>query len=276
MAKISLIISFYNKIELLKLILVALEEQTLRDFEVIIADDGSTADVVNEIHSLQDTFSFPIQHVWHDDFGWRKNAILNQAVLASQSDYLVFIDGDCIPHRQFLEEHLAFRKSGQVMCGRRVLLTAKVSDKLSAKRIQKRYLSYPVFFDLLWETLFCGKKTYLEQMIHIRSEWLRQLVIKERQRYILGCNFSLWKEDILRVNGFDERFQHPGYGEDIDLEQRLAAIGIPAMSCKCALLIFHVYHVHFDTDYAPNKALLEENKIRNIGATPFGIHKIEE
>lgn len=115
--------------------------------------------------------------------GWR-------VVLASQSDYLVFIDGDCIPHRQFLEEHLAFRKSGQVMCGRRVLLTAKVSDKLSAKRIQKRYLSYPVFFDLLWETLFCGKKTYLEQMIHIRSEWLRQLVIKERQRYILGCNFS--------------------------------------------------------------------------------------
>lgn len=276
MAKISLIISFYNKIELLKLILVALEEQTLRDFEVIIADDGSTLDVVDEIHRLKDSFSFSIKHVWHEDLGWRKNAILNQAVLASKSDYLVFIDGDCIPHRQFLQEHLEFRKESQVLCGRRVLLTAKVSKKLSANRIQKRYLGYPVFFDLLWETLFLGKKTYLEQMIHLRSKWLRQLVIKERQRYILGCNFSLWKEDILRVNGFDERFKHPGYGEDIDLEQRLAAIGIPAISCKCALLIFHVYHVHFDTDYAPNKALLEENKIHQIAVTPFGIHKIEE
>lgn len=273
MAQISLIISFYNKIELLKLIFAALEEQTLRDFEVVIADDGSTVEVINEITAIKDTYSFPITHVWHEDLGWRKNRILNQAVLATSSDYVVFIDGDCLPHRQFLQEHLEFRTKGKVTCGRRVLLTEHTSSKLSENRIKNHYLSFSLFLDLLWETLFCKKKTYLEQMIHIRSSFLRKLFLKERQRYILGCNFSLWKEDLLKVNGFDERFQYPGYGEDIDLEQRLLVNGVSTISCKCALLIFHVYHVHFDTDYAPNKALLEENKRLRTAFTPFGIIK---
>ena len=103
--KISLIIAFYNKIELLRFIFVALERQTFRDFEVIIADDGSRPDVVSQLNELIASASFPVKHVWHEDNGWQKNIILNSAVRVATSPLLVFIDGDCLPNKYFLEDH---------------------------------------------------------------------------------------------------------------------------------------------------------------------------
>jgi glycosyltransferase involved in cell wall biosynthesis len=127
----SLIISFYNNIQLLTLIFAALERQTCSAFEVIIADDGSKPEVVQQLKRLIQTKAFPVKHCWHTDDGWRKNAILNKAIQASQCDYLVFIDGDCIPHPRFIEEHLAHRKEGVVLTGRRVQLTPSMSSSLT-------------------------------------------------------------------------------------------------------------------------------------------------
>lgn len=272
--KLTLIIAFYNKIELLRKVLESVALQTMRDFEVVIADDGSKPEVVEAIKSLQTQFVFPISHVWHEDHGWRKNVILNKAVVAAQSDYLVFIDGDCVLEPHFMEEHYAARKQGEVVTGRRVLLTPKTTEYILAKPLTPHRLGAPLFFRLLWETIFWHQKTQLEQKIRL-PKGLRRLFIRERKRYILGCNFSLYKEDLLGVNGFDERFAYPGYGEDIDLEYRLARKGIFAYSRKCQLVQFHCYHQHFDTNYAPNKALLQENTDNNVTYTPFGIRRAD-
>ena len=274
MPKISLIISFYNKTELLQKVLESIALQTMQDVEVVIADDGSGPQAAAFIEHAAHSYPFPIRHVWHEDKGWRKNAILNKAVMAAKSEYLVFIDGDCVLEPHFLEEHYASRKQGEVVTGRRVLLTPKTTEYILAKPLTPHRLGAPLFFRLLWETIFGHQKTQLEQKIRL-SKGLRQLFIRERKRYILGCNFSLYKEDLLGVNGFDERFQYPGYGEDIDLEFRLAREGIFAYSRKCQLVQFHCYHQHFDTNYAPNKALLQENTDNNVTYTPFGIRRAD-
>jgi glycosyltransferase involved in cell wall biosynthesis len=272
-SSISLIISFYNKIELLKLIFTALERQTYRDFEVIIADDGSKPEVVEEIKRIQSNYFFPIKHVWHEDNGWQKNIILNKAIVVSEAEYLIFIDGDCIPHRRFIQEHVENRSRNIVVCGRRVMLTEKISNKLTIEKIKKSYLDFNVCLPLLVETIFGGKKTYLENMIRIRNPLLRKILLKRRKRYLLGCNYSIWKSDILKVNGFDERFILPGTGEDIDLEARLSRTGVYTVSIKHLATIFHFYHIHFNTDLESNKILLEENHIKSIVYTLFGIDK---
>lgn len=270
---VSLIISFYNKIELLKFIFAALERQTFRNFEVVIADDGSNPEVVSEIERIKSNYFFQIKHVWHEDNGWQKNKILNKAIVSSEGEYIIFIDGDCIPHRRFIQEHIENRAQNQAISGRRILLTEKISKALDLKKIQSGYLDFLVGFPLLFQTVFGAKKTYMEDMIRIRNPFLRRLILKDRRRYLLGCNYSIWKDDLLKVNGFDERFMYPGMGEDTDLEERLARIGVFCISKKHLVTIFHFYHVHFDTDYDPNKILFEENNLKKVIYTPFGIKK---
>jgi GT2 family glycosyltransferase len=111
----------------------------------------------------------------------------------------------------------------------------------------------------------------MEHKLHVSSKWLRKLFVRDYERFILGCNFSLYKKDLLRVNGFDERFQYPGYGEDIDLWYRLGRAGIKTFSRKGLLVEYHCYHKRFDTNYAPNQELMRENNENGVTWTPFGI-----
>ena len=270
---ISLIISFYNKIELLKLVLAALEIQTFREFEVIIADDGSKPEVVEEIMGIKSNYFFQIKHVWQEDNGWQKNKILNKAVVDSEGEYLIFIDGDCIPHRRFIQEHIESRAENQIVSGRRIMLTENISKTLTIKKIKEGYLEFTIGFPLFFETVFGGEKTYMENILRIRNPFLRKMFLKDRRRYLLGCNYSLWKVDLMKVNGFDERFVYPGTGEDTDLEGRLSRIEVYPISKKQLVTLFHYYHVPFDTNHEPNKRLYEENNRNRITFTPFGIQK---
>jgi glycosyltransferase involved in cell wall biosynthesis len=274
-SKLSLIISFYNKIDLLKLIFAGLERQTFHDFEVIIADDGSKKEIVDEIKAIIQNYPFPIRHVWHEDNGWQKNKILNKAIVVATAEYLVFLDGDCIPHPYFLQEHYENKAVGQVISGRRVMMNEKVSSKLSAKKIKSGYLESTAFFHLLIPTLFCNHPSHLENMIHVRNKWLRQFFIKDKPKGFWGCNFSIHKSDILKVNGFDERYIYPGTGEDTDLEDRLKRVGVHPISKKHMVIQHHYYHVQFNTDHEPNKQLRAENDANGVTCTPYGINKTE-
>ena len=120
-----------------------------------------------------------MKHIWHEDKGWTKNVILNAAVRASSSPLLVFIDGDCIPNKYFLEDHYNVAKRGEVSTGRRVMLTEKITCSITEKKIREGMIEN-LFIPLLLETIN-GKKTKMEQMFRISPiNWIRKIFIRER------------------------------------------------------------------------------------------------
>lgn len=270
---LSLIISFYNNTRLLKYIFEALKRQTFKDFEVLIADDGSNESAVECIRQLIEEVNFPVKHCWHEDNGWQKNRILNKAIQASEGSYLVFIDGDCIPHQRFLEDHFSNRRVHQVLSGRRVQLSEVRTKKLTFKQVQLGFLEKKIGLVLLLLDGIMGRTIHAENAVRIKKPFLRKWLIKDKDRGILGCNFSIFKSDILLVNGFDERYNHPGTGEDTDLDHRLQRIGIRCKSRKHLLTMYHIYHKRFNLMHEPNLRLLKENDDQRVTYTTFGINK---
>jgi len=269
MPELSLIISFYNKIDYLKLVLAGLEIQSFKDFEVIIADDGSNEIVVEQLKSIIQKTNFPITHIWQEDKGFRKNKILNRAIVESKSEYLVFIDGDCIPHSKFLYEHFFNREKKVCLTGRRVNLSRKITERINEELIRQRFLernNLLLFFDSIF-----GETIDFEKGIYIKTKWLRK-IINKKPRGLLGCNFSIHKEDIMDVNGFDERYVFPSIGEDSDLQFRLELNGIKIKSLNNIAIQYHLYH-KLQERRKENLVLFDEVKKSRIAFTPYGIKK---
>ena len=143
---VSLIIAVYNKPDFLEKVLISLTNQTFKDFEAVIADDGSGPEIPAIIKRFENAFSFPLQHIWQEDRGFRKTVIANKAVIAAFADYLVFIDGDCILHHRFIESHFSRRRKRSVMAGRRVMLDKNLTDVLTNEDIASRRIERPGFW----------------------------------------------------------------------------------------------------------------------------------
>lgn len=237
---VSIIISFYNKIEYLKLILAALERQSLTDFEVIIADDGSGPEVVNDINAIIERTPLLIQHVWHEDKGFRKTMIFNEAIRRSRSEYLIFIDGDCIPHWRFIQEHYENREAHVLLAGRRTYLSERLSAKMEPDKIRRGYLEGRFLFDLLCDGVF-GKSTHVIKGIYVRNALLRRY-LNRSVAGVLGSNFSVHKTDLEAINGFDERYQAPAVGEDSDIELRLIWNNVKMRMVKNIAVQYHIHH----------------------------------
>ncbi len=244
--KATLIIAFYNNTQALDLTFRALEIQTEKDFEVIIADDGSKQEAVDFVLKRAETLPFPVKHLWHEDKGFRKNRILNHSILASNSDYLIIIDGDCIPQKHFIEDHLTHAEKGKSLSGRRAELPEKFTqDALHCE-------SPGTFFEdnkyrLLFHYFTTGGKhkekgRHIEKGLRLDWSWLQTLLRKKKPKAILGCNFSVHKEDILKVNGFDMRYEAPAVGEDSDIDYRLNQAGITNKSLDFLACQVHIYH----------------------------------
>ncbi len=250
MPQASLIISVYKKKSELELIFGALKRQTFTDFEVIVADDDSQNEMASHVVESAAKHFLDVKFITHTFTGFGKNRILNKAILASQTDYLVFIDGDCIPHRGFIEGHLSAGSSNRVLCGRRVMLGEEVSARL--KDTGSGFTSDDLSFTgLLWDKLK-GKNhtTYVEEALYIKSSWLRNL--RGRDISLTGCNFSLPRALMMKINGFDEDYTGPGIGEDSDLEHRLRAAQAEVRSVRNLAILYHVYHpltVESNTNY---------------------------
>jgi glycosyltransferase involved in cell wall biosynthesis len=271
---LTVILSFYKNVEFLKNVLDSILNQSFRDFELIISDDGSPENIVFEVKKLLNATSLNYQYNWHEDIGFRKTTILNKSVVASKSDYLVFIDGDCLVHHHFLLEHYNGRKKGFVRSGRRVLLTENVTKNLNPEKISSKYFEYAILYELLRDSTKNGIAA-LEQGIYIKSRILRFL-LSNKDRGILGCNFSMYKEDLLRMNGFDERFVKPGVGEDSDLQARIRRTSdIHISSITKRAIVYHQYHKTLKREPDIYDIYHQNNKA-GITFTPFGIKKIAE
>lgn len=236
---LSLIIAVYNKPEILRLVLAACDRQSMREFEVIVADDGSGPAIVEAVREAQHLYSFPIIHLWHVDAGWRKNTILNKAIRAAHTEYLVFIDGDCLPSRHFLLDHWKEREPGKVLLGRRVETSARWSRQLSLDAITSGAFDRYGWSE--WMDGFRGNALRLEDGLRIRSRLVRTLLLRT-VRGMLGSNFSACKHDLVAINGFDEMYNGPGCGEDSDIEFRLSLIGVTGKSLRNLAVQYHVHH----------------------------------
>lgn len=234
MKAISLIISVYKNLDFLELIFQSLDSQTYKNFEVIVAEDCDTEAMRLFLQKHKKGHSFTISHVFQQDLGFRKNKILNQAIRIARHDYLVFIDGDCILHHRFMEEYAKRAQAKVCLFGRRVRLGEALTRKLLATGDLRR-LS---FFRLLFT-----RSKRLEDGLYL--PFLRA----KSNKNILGCNFCVAKADMWSINGFDEDFELPLYGEDTDVRRRLLLIGVKLGSCKFKAIQYHLYHATGDRSH---------------------------
>jgi glycosyltransferase involved in cell wall biosynthesis len=273
MQKVSLIISVYNNVSALEMILNSLSIQAFKDFEVLIADDGSKENMSKFISEYKKNSPYSITHVYHDDNGFRKNKILNEAIKKSTGKYLVFIDGDCIPHSDFLHQHFINRKKNTVLCGRRVNLSKRLSDKITienilSKNFEKVNLKH--FYDS-WRSRK-ARSTFVEEGLLVRNKLLRKIFLKG-EPHIVGCNFSLPKELIEKINGFDENYIGPGIGEDSDVEFRLRLAGAKFETLRNLAILFHLYHKTTE-ETSSNYEYFEQVRQRNEFVCKNGLVKM--
>jgi glycosyltransferase involved in cell wall biosynthesis len=268
----SLIVAVYNKVWYLEYIFAALERQTSRDFEVIVADDGSGPDIRSLVERTAAHASFPIHHVWQPDDGFRKNEILNKAIKVSTTDYLIFIDGDCVPHHDFIRDHLQHREENTLLSGRRVNFSRPITERLTLDDVRTgRIESWSL--RLLLDGLF-ARSSNLEEAIRIEHPLVRRILHRNKPR-ILGCNFSVEKLQLERINGFNEEYQAPGLGEDSDVAFRLGLIGTKLVTLKYLAVLYHLYHPTTRVG-SHNQEIYTRVLAQREPICRFGLHTLEE
>ena len=180
--KMSLIIAVHDKPEFLEKVFESLRRQTFKDFEVVVADDGLGPSIAKLCEKWNEEFSYPIAHVWQEHKGFRKTMIANKAVTRSRSDYLCFIDGDCILHHRFLEDHFTTRKIGTVLSGRRVMLDETISASLTIQDIRTGRVGKAAF--LAWPcTKIKRNQGFGFHLSFSKNAWKEQKLLHLRQQF---------------------------------------------------------------------------------------------
>jgi glycosyltransferase involved in cell wall biosynthesis len=250
----SIIVSIYNNVDALRLILHALSLQSEKHFEIIVSEDGESPQVLEFIDTIKGDFPNLI-HNTQSDQGFRKNAALNRAILAAHADYLIFIDGDCVPHPRFIASHINNTSRGQVCSGRRAEFGARLSRFMLRRPQWFSTLINPIVYSAFTIlALLDGAKNYEAGLY---SNFLHRHT-QHKQPGILGCNFSAYRQDLLRVNGFNEDYTSPAIGEDADLEWRLRQVGVTVKNIKFLAPVYHLYHEHKFQASSVNKAIMED------------------
>ncbi len=266
--RITVIISTYNSAQLLEKVLWGYTCQSHNDFEIVIADDGSDNKTLDLIELMKKQSGLTINHVWHEDMGFRKTVILNKAIKSSATDYLLFSDGDCIPRSDFVASHVKYAKRGYFLSGGYYKLPALTSEEISKDDILSGRA-----FDLEWlrhhgvdnSPKVC--KVALSGIIAVICNR-----ITTTRATFNGCNTSAWKEDILKVNGFDERMHYGG--EDREVGERLVNIGIIPRQIRYSACCIHLDHKrgYINQDaLTQNRAIRKETREKHVTRTDYGI-----
>jgi len=258
---IAVIVSTFNAPEYLRRVLEGYRAQSRYPDELIVADDGSTDETARVVAVFAKDAPFTVRHVWHEDLGFRLAEIRNRAVTAATADYLIFSDGDCIPHPQFVEDHGRMMHKGTFVTGKRILVGQGLSEYFS------------------WQggttALLCCLRGEMSGCHHlIRLPWL--VFSRQGSKGLRGCNMAVFHSDLLAVNGFNERIT--GWGrEDSELVARLFAYGLTRREAPFAAVVLHLWHPENNrSSVAENDRLLEESLASGNYRCPYGIVKDEE
>lgn len=259
--KLSVIISTYNSPEWLEKVLWGYSVQTHKDFEIILADDGSKDDTRQLIDRMKDETGLTITHVWQEDDGFQKCRILNKAVLEAKTEYLVFTDGDCIPRQDFLEVHATEARPGRYLSGGYHKLPMATS-----KAIFKDDILSGRCFELPWLKAHGLKSSYKNSKL-TANPWQANLLnaLTPTRCRFKGSNGSAWKKNVLAVNGFDETMAYGG--EDREFGVRLVNLGIKPKHVRYNAIVIHLDHKRGYVD----PAIVEANKRHRIKVDKQGI-----
>ena len=234
--KVSVILSTYNAPEWLEKVLWGYEVQNNRDFEVVIADDGSGQSTFDLIEKFKSGSWLDINHVWHEDRGFQKSEILNKAIVAAKGEYLIFSDGDCIPRNDFVEVHVTKREQGRFLSGGYFMLPMHTSKVITRNDIQSGNA-----FNAQWLNKNGLPSTYKTLKLTSRG-WKEKLLnaVTPTKPTWNGHNASGWKKDVVAVNGFNEDMQYGG--QDRELGARLENLGIHGKQIRYSAICIHLDH----------------------------------
>ncbi|MBL0742126.1 glycosyltransferase family 2 protein [Chryseolinea lacunae] len=258
--EVSLVITTYNRKDALELVLLSIQNQSVLPTEVIVADDGSRHDTRDLVEAYAKTFPVPLHHCWHEDDGFRLSAIRNRAIARARCAYIVMIDGDIILHKHFIRSHKKHARKGVFLQGSRVLLQEAVTQKaLHDKNIAFSFFTPGVKnrMNALYLPALSGLVSYLNKDLFA----------------IRGANLSFWRDDIVRVNGFNEDFV--GWGrEDNEFMVRMQNNNIQCWKMKLEGFGFHLYHPENSRTMLPqNQAILDNAIATHAVRCPNGIDK---
>ena len=269
--KSGVIFTTYNSPEWLTKVLWGYEQQTDLGFEVIIADDGSGPATAEVIERFRQRGRLMLRHVWHEDRGFRKCEILNKAIVASNCDYLIFSDGDCVPRHDFVAQHKSHARPGYFLAGSCQRLSLPVSQAITENDIVSGRA-----FDGLW--LHRQRQPFSSKQVRLfLSGWIAELLnhITTTKGAFSGGNSSVWRIDIESVNGFDEQMEHGGL--DAELGYRLINHGIRPLQIRYSAICLHLEHsrgyVRTDVQQV-NLRIRTETVQQQRDWTPHGIRKV--
>jgi len=267
--KTSLIISVYKNTLFLNAVLASLRYQTRKPDEVIVSEDGDSREMQEFLAGYESDLT--LIHLTQKDRGWRKNEALNRAIVAASGDYLIFIDGDCVLHTHFIENHVRLACQKDILAGKRVKLGPLFSSELQKTPV-------PCFQRSILGRIRQLRKDgaqFVEEALYIPLNSLSNAIIRMLGiSSIKGCNFSCYKEAMLAINGFDEDYTRPAVGEDIDLIWRFKGMGYRIVSVKHFAVQYHLYHVESWSSQEENMTLLRQKQASRQYRCLNGIEKL--
>jgi glycosyltransferase involved in cell wall biosynthesis len=235
-ALISVVITTYNRPDALTAVVEACFAQDDLGFEVIIADDGSGHNTRQAIAALQARAPVPLRHVWQEDQGFRAARARNLGTLEARGDYIIFLDGDCVPQRNFISQHRKLAQAGYLVQGSRILLSEQATGAVLGQHLNLHALATSE--KLAWRSRGALNKV-LPLLMTLPD--LGRTRHRFTWRRIKSCNLAVWRADLDKVNGFDESFLGWGH-EDADLVLRLFNAGVMRKDGAFATEVFHLWH----------------------------------
>jgi glycosyltransferase involved in cell wall biosynthesis len=253
MNSIELVITTYNNPTALNLTLEAMYYQSYKNFDICIADDGSSSDTTLVIEKWMMKFQNKLRHEWIPDNGFNKNQILNNAIRSSKAEYMIFIDGDCIASPQFVQRHVELRRPNMYVSGGVIRLSKSSSENITSSMIADGQ----IFLKKLLKENNCltSLGNYLKAgLLPLNISNTLELISPVKKTWN-GGNSSTWRKHILSVNGFDETLKYGA--EDIEMGYRLSNFGVLARSIRYSAPLLHLEHAR---SYA-NNAIVKNNKL---------------
>lgn len=242
---LAIIVNTFNQPEYLRRVLNALSPQLSLKDELLLADDGSAEETRNVFEQWKSRQPFRATHVWQKKEGFRRSRILNAAIAKARSDYLIFLDGDSLPHPRFASDHRALARRGFYIQAHRAFVGQKASASFTSEH----------FFSQRLRAFFSGQ---IQGWKHLFRWPVPFTQIRTDLRGVRGCNLAIWRDDLVKVNGYNEEFV--GWGrEDSELALRLMNSGVRWLDVRGRAMCYHLWHPPADrSNLDQNIKILED------------------